>query len=459
MQKTSRIAEIQSRDWSFAHLKRSETLWGPHGYHRYPAKFIPQLVHDLIGYYSKPKDLVADLFTGSGTTGIETLRLGRRFYGTDINPVAVLISRAKCTPLNPSRLIPIWQDLQAELTRVPNIGRKVLTEQQKERIAGFHRLDATIDERLGYWFPIEQRQALECLSGLILQVESAPVRRFLLCGFSNILRNCSIWLSGSTKPQKDLDKVLGDPKEVFLRQIRKMIRGNQVYWSELKQSNFDFRRLGNQLMVLQKDVRQLRVADGTFDLIVTSPPYATCYQYHEIHQLTQLWLEQYGIFKTANWIQDSIGTRLARKVKPSIHTHYTGSEAADMAIAQLETIGREAHPEASHEARLLQRYFHDMDSAMKEFSRTLARDKYLILIIGDSYKHGIQIPTADALVEMAANVGFQLEQRMRRRVPARVLVSKRDRETGRFSSTIDSDIEAYPEESILVLRKSRKTTE
>ncbi len=30
-------------DWSFARLKRSETLWGPHGYHRYPAKFIPQL--------------------------------------------------------------------------------------------------------------------------------------------------------------------------------------------------------------------------------------------------------------------------------------------------------------------------------------------------------------------------------------------------------------------------------
>ena len=35
-------------DWTFAHLKREETLWGPHGYHRYPAKFIPQLVHRII---------------------------------------------------------------------------------------------------------------------------------------------------------------------------------------------------------------------------------------------------------------------------------------------------------------------------------------------------------------------------------------------------------------------------
>ena len=36
---------VVTEDWSFAHLKREETLWGPHGYHRYPAKFIPQLVH------------------------------------------------------------------------------------------------------------------------------------------------------------------------------------------------------------------------------------------------------------------------------------------------------------------------------------------------------------------------------------------------------------------------------
>ena len=64
-------------DWTFAHLKREETLWGPHGYHRYPAKFIPQLVCRLIEAYSASGDLVGDPFLGSGTTGIEALRLGK----------------------------------------------------------------------------------------------------------------------------------------------------------------------------------------------------------------------------------------------------------------------------------------------------------------------------------------------------------------------------------------------
>ena len=43
-----------TEDWTFAYLKPGETLWGPHGYHRYPAKFIPQLVHRIIESYSAP---------------------------------------------------------------------------------------------------------------------------------------------------------------------------------------------------------------------------------------------------------------------------------------------------------------------------------------------------------------------------------------------------------------------
>lgn len=102
----------ETEDWSFAHLKRVETLWGPHGYHRYPAKFIPQLVRRLIESYSAAGELVGDPFLGSGTTGIEALRMGRRFWGADISQVALLISRAKCVPLSPLDLCEAWKQLE-----------------------------------------------------------------------------------------------------------------------------------------------------------------------------------------------------------------------------------------------------------------------------------------------------------------------------------------------------------
>ena len=30
-------------EWAFAHLTQAQTSYATHGYHRYPAKFIPQL--------------------------------------------------------------------------------------------------------------------------------------------------------------------------------------------------------------------------------------------------------------------------------------------------------------------------------------------------------------------------------------------------------------------------------
>src|SRR6266516_8194255 len=114
---------VVTDDWTFAHLKREETLWGPHGYHRYPAKFIPQLVHRIIDAYSAPGELVGDPFLGSATTGIEALSLGRRFWGADISQVALLISQAKCIPLCPGELCEMWKQLDRQLDTVPRVGR------------------------------------------------------------------------------------------------------------------------------------------------------------------------------------------------------------------------------------------------------------------------------------------------------------------------------------------------
>lgn len=40
-------------DWSFVEYKPSDTGKWTHDYHRYPAKFIPQLVEKLIDYFAE----------------------------------------------------------------------------------------------------------------------------------------------------------------------------------------------------------------------------------------------------------------------------------------------------------------------------------------------------------------------------------------------------------------------
>jgi hypothetical protein len=55
---------------------------------------------------------------------------------------------------------------------------------------------------------------------------------------------------------------------------------------------------------------------------------------------------------------------------------------------------------------------------------------------------------------MAVAAGFEMERKIVRKVPARVLVSTRDKKTGRFSSAAQSDTRAYPEEDILIFKRA-----
>ena len=102
MKNFDKIKEDMS--WAFEESSRKETSYASHGYHRYPAKFIPQLARRCILENSKEGDLVADPFSGCGTTIIESLIYGRKSIGTDINPVAILISKAKLSPIEPDQL-------------------------------------------------------------------------------------------------------------------------------------------------------------------------------------------------------------------------------------------------------------------------------------------------------------------------------------------------------------------
>jgi hypothetical protein len=82
---------------AFATRDRVGTL--THNLYRYPARFSPQIARAAIDAMTRPGDLVLDPFVGGGTTAVEAYALRRRFVGADLNTLAVLIARAKTTPL------------------------------------------------------------------------------------------------------------------------------------------------------------------------------------------------------------------------------------------------------------------------------------------------------------------------------------------------------------------------
>ena len=68
--------------------------------------------------YSKPGDLVYDPFSGRGTTAFQSLLSGRRAICSDINPVAICISRAKVQAPSHKETLSRLRQLEAEFEMV-----------------------------------------------------------------------------------------------------------------------------------------------------------------------------------------------------------------------------------------------------------------------------------------------------------------------------------------------------
>lgn len=59
------------------------------------ASFPPKVPHYFISRFTKPGDIVLDPFSGRGTTPAEACIMGRIGIGSDLNPMAVVLTRAK----------------------------------------------------------------------------------------------------------------------------------------------------------------------------------------------------------------------------------------------------------------------------------------------------------------------------------------------------------------------------
>ncbi len=404
--------------WSFFNKTKKETAYITHGYHRYPAKFIPQVAGRLIDELTRDGDLILDPFCGCGTTLVESKVRGRHSLGVDINPVAALITKVKSTPIQPQRL-----DEQFILFQ------KRLSTYSEDLL-----VDTPDHERIDYWFRPDDKRKLAFILGEISKIAKQDVRDFFLCGFSNILKNCSIWLQKSNKPTRDLSKIPSDPLVVFPRQIRTMINGNRRFFELLSASG----HLGVPSRVTCNDARAMPLNDNSVDLILTSPPYVTSYEYADLHQLTALWLEY---TKDINdFRMRFIGTSYPQ---PKILTLTDGPIATSIRDALLAK-----DTKMSDKVSI---YFNEMNQVFYEMKRVLRTGGKICIVVGNTKLRGVEILNAEVYVEQFQSLGMRLINVIKREIPSKNLPSVRDRVSGRFASMIDENrVLAYPTEYILI---------
>src|SRR5215470_8050047 len=109
-----------------------------HNFYKYPARFSPSFVRQVILNFSQPGDVVLDPFMGAGTSLVEARVLGRKAIGTDLNSLAVFLAETKTRALRGTQLrrVASWG---RRLAPKLNLHKPLSRRQQYWSDLGYHR--------------------------------------------------------------------------------------------------------------------------------------------------------------------------------------------------------------------------------------------------------------------------------------------------------------------------------
>lgn len=395
----------------------SEAEHKRHRIHAYPAKFPAFITQKAIQYainHNININCIADIFCGCGTVAFESKRLGIDFWGCDLNPTAVLIAKVKSNSYEPKK--------------IDNYYNKILEDYDKQYL--YYEISEDVNERICYWFSDRQIRDLCLLKKSI--IENVPLKSkykdYFLCAFSNILKSTSNWLTKSIKPQIDPNKQPLQVRYAFVRQCTIMKTAITIDSCNYKKSKTNI-ECKNAL-----DIRKKSFAD----LIITSPPYVTSYEYADLHQLSTLWLEYADDYRELR--QNSIG---------SMHNNIE-----EETFSALNHSGRLVFDELSkvdnHKAKNVAKYYLDMQKITKICKEALTPNGMVLFVIGNTEYKGVHIDNVKHLTESMMDNGFSQVIVTKRKISGKILTPYRD-ENGRFSSCANKR-KIYSEEFIVIGR-------
>ena len=393
-----------------------------HRIHPYPARF-PAFITTRALAHAEASGVrvrkVADVFCGCGTTAVEAKRNGKDFWGCDINPLATLIAQVKTHRYRDSDLS------KSALAISERVARTTVTSEDRVRIG----------ERIRYWFKDEQVDDLICLDRAIRECTCphSPHRKFFQCAFSAILKATSVWLTKSIKPQKDAGKKPRAVMDAFADQIALMRRAN---------ASHTFPRPAAKTEIRARNFLGRTRSRAKADLIVTSPPYVTSYNYADIHQLSTLWLGYAADYRSLR--RNMLGNRRGvRRPQPE--------RIRELGEVAWHTYQEMRAKDPSH-ASSIARYFVDLDRAVRRCAAVLEDGGMAVFVIGNTQYKGVKVDNSAHLAASMDRAGFEDLTAVPRKVSLKTMTPYRDAR-GRF--TRDSTYrQVYAEEFVLIGRKA-----
>ena len=438
--------------WDFVDAKTDYLI---HSLHNYPAVMIWPISNTIIRVIEKyrPIHALLDPFVGSGTVLVEAQRAGiKEVYGNDLNPLALLITKAKTTLLTEEDIV-TCKNIATTLESVLSENKELISKFVKDTCEKYSivekgewstKADEITNEyfngtplsqykipkidNLGFWFRPECVIEIEILKEIIDRNTTENAKSFLYCTLSETIRFVSNTRNGEfklyRKPIKRILEKEQEPISVFLNNLKKNLVKEDSYLKETSKAS-------KVTTICENTQTMHEITDDSIDVVITSPPYGdshTTVAYGQYSRLSNTWLE---LSDEKNLDSNLLG---GRKVK-------------DRDISELQSdtlknvISKIAESDPKRAREVLDFYF-ELDSSIAEITKKVKVGGYEFWVVGNRTVKLVNIPTDIILEELGKKYHLLCLDRYYRMISNKVMpnLNSPTNIAGNHAQTMTSEI-------------------
>jgi hypothetical protein len=365
-------------------------------YAGYPEEFASKVIASA---GLKAKARVYDPWNGSGSTTSAAASLGRLAIGFDINPVMVVVAKARLLP--PGE----WSVLRP-------LSRRILQHARALDTAG-------AGDDLNQWFSHRTTSYLRRLElsvrDHLMETEALPVDVSTISSLASIFyvalfsaaralagtfkSSNPTWLRVAKNPEDRLDWNRVEVERCFLDAVE---RARSACRDVIVQN-----KAVQRVRVETADSTIMRPRKGTIDFILTSPPYCTRIDYTAATRV-----ELAVLSPLVSDDRRSLSARMLGSIR--VPKDYPRKETSwgPTALAFLEKVG--SHPSHASDTYYLKShldYFCKLQQALAQCEAALRSGARAVFVVQDSRYKGIHNDLQTTVIEMCSSLGMHLAQR------------------------------------------------
>jgi 16S rRNA G966 N2-methylase RsmD len=378
--------------------------------HRYPASMVPRIGIDILQEFGISSGSLLDPYCGSGTSFFCGLECGiKKMTGYDINPLAVMIAKAKFTKISVAAIDVAYQKLRDSVFEMMK---------SKTRLRKIQTPEIT---NVYFWFSDTVVKNLSVIKHCIDELEDDKIKNIFFVPFSETVRDCSYTRNNEFKlfrmKEEEIRNFNPDVTGYYFKKLDNTIQCYKSFYLPKLKKNTSIKIHSEPF---QKD-------GSGYDLVLTSPPYGdsrTTVAYGQFSTLSNEWL----------------GIKHARKIDSMLMGGKRVSNMIDDSCL-VDSIQKIALADPKRALEVSSFYF-DLKDSINTVAQNINPGGTVVYVVGNRTVKNIYLPTDQFIAETFEENGFKHVITYERAISNKAMPS-RNSPTNEVGKTVNTMLYEY----------------